>query len=304
MADPEEMTEIVLEEEPGPGEIHVESAEEPKAPGEEASAQPGEEEHGDGEAEEYGKRVQKRIGELTKRARDEERDKQEAVRLAQYLMEENERLKSRVQTLDTGFLSEYGARVETQLSAARSALKEATEAGDSEAIVTAQEALARAATEDQRYKAAKKRAENVAEAQPAAEAQQAQPPMAPQPPQAPAVDPKAQAWAEKNSWFGQDEVMTYAAFGVHQKLVEEGFDPNADEYYDEIDRRMRDSFPVKFSPPPQAPNGGGAAVAPAGSSASRSPKSGRRVVKLSPSQLAIAKKLGVPPEEYAKYVKD
>jgi hypothetical protein len=109
-------------------------------------------------------------------------------------------------------------------------------------------------------------------------------------------------WAEKNDWFGQDEVMTYAAFGVHRKLVEEeGFDPQSDEYYSEIDRRMRTEFPHKFQ---ASKSSGKSQVAPAGSSASRSTKQGRRTVKLSPSQIAIAKKLNVPLEEYAKYVKD
>jgi len=129
-------------------------------------------------------------------------------------------------------------------------------------------------------------------------------PQAPQPqaPQAapPPPDPKAQGWAERNEWFGADETMTYAAFGVHRKLVQdEGFDPTSDDYYKEIDVRMRAEFPHKF----KAPNGKAAPVAPGGNSASRSPQ-GRRQVKLTPSQVAIAGKLGVPLSEYAKYVKD
>jgi GH15 family glucan-1,4-alpha-glucosidase len=118
----------------------------------------------------------------------------------------------------------------------------------------------------------------------------------------PAVDPKAQTWAEKNAWFGQDEVMTYAAFGVHRKLVEdEGFDPQSEEYYTEVDRRMRAEFPNKFKADRKT---GGARVASASSSASRTTTQGRRSVKLTPSQIAIANKLNVPLEEYAKYVKD
>ena len=120
---------------------------------------------------------------------------------------------------------------------------------------------------------------------------------------APQADPKAKGWAEKNDWFGADEVMTYAAFGIHRKLVEEeGFDPQSDDYYTEVDKRMRTEFPHKFQPPKKS---GGAQVAPAGASATRSTaKSGRRSVKLSPSQIAMAKRLNVPLEEYAKYVKD
>jgi len=120
---------------------------------------------------------------------------------------------------------------------------------------------------------------------------------------APSPDPRAQEWADKNEWFGSDNVMTYAAFGLHKKLVdEEGFDPNSEDYYSEVDKRMRSEFPHKFQPSKRS---GGAQVAPAGASATRSTtKSGRRSVKLSPSQIAMAKRLNVPLEEYAKYVKD
>jgi GH15 family glucan-1,4-alpha-glucosidase len=119
----------------------------------------------------------------------------------------------------------------------------------------------------------------------------------------PDPDPRAQEWANKNEWFGSDEVMTYAAFGLHKKLVEEeGFDPNTEDYYSEVDKRMRTEFPHKFQATKKS---GGAQVAPAGASATRSTaKSGRRSVKLSPSQIAMAKRLNVPLEEYAKYVKD
>jgi GH15 family glucan-1,4-alpha-glucosidase len=116
-------------------------------------------------------------------------------------------------------------------------------------------------------------------------------------------DPKAEDWANKNNWFGADEVMTYAAFGIHKKLIEEeGFDPQSDEYYTAIDSRIRSEFPHKFETAKKT--GGGSQVASANSSASRSTKQGRRSVKLSHSQVAIAKKLGVPLEEYAKYVKE
>ena len=133
--------------------------------------------------------------------------------------------------------------------------------------------------------------------------QQIQQPAAAPQPKAAKPDPRAQEWADKNEWFGSDEVMTYASFGIHRKLVEEeGFDPASDEYYSEVDKRMRSEFPSKFQP---AKKSGGAQVAPAGASATRSTaKSGRRSVKLSPSQIAMAKRLNVPLEEYAKYVKD
>ena len=262
------------------------------------------EDSGEGELETYSKGVQKRISRLTEKYRKEERDRQEAVRLAQQLLQEKQQLESRLKQLDSGYLNEYGARIEAQVGAARRAYKDAYEAGDTDKMIEAQEALARATTDKQRYDLAKSRADERVQTTAAPFQQQAQY-VAPQPQRVaeqPQVDPKAQGWAEKNDWFGQDEVMTYAAFGVHRKLVEEeGFDPQSDEYYSEIDRRMRTEFPHKFQASKPT---GKSQVAPAGSSASRSTKQGRRTVRLSPSQIAIAKKLNVPLEEYAKYVKD
>jgi hypothetical protein len=259
------------------------------------------EDSGEGELESYSKGVQKRISRLTEKFRKEERDRQEAVRLAQQLLQEKQQLEGRLKQLDSGYLNEYGARIEAQISTARRAYKDAYEAGDTDKMIEAQEALARASTDKQRYDLAKSRANERVQTT----AVQQQQYVAPEPQrvaQQPQVDPKAQSWAEKNDWFGQDEVMTYAAFGVHRKLVEEeGFDPQSDEYYSEIDRRMRTEFPHKFQ---ASKSSGKSQVAPAGSSASRSTKQGRRTVKLSPSQIAIAKKLNVPLEEYAKYVKD
>jgi len=255
------------------------------------------------ELEAYSKGVQKRISRLTEKFRKEERDREEAVRVAQQLLAEKQQLEGRLKQLDSGYLNEYGARIEAQIASARRAYKDAYDAGDTDKMIEAQEALARATTDQDRYRLAKARADvRVQQPQP-----QQQPTYAPQqqyaqPAPQPQVDTKAQSWAEKNTWFGQDEVMTYAAFGVHRKLVEEeGFDPQSDDYYTEIDRRMRSEFPNKFKAA-KAP--GKNQVAPAGSSASRSTKSGRRTVRLSPSQIAIAKRLNVPLEEYAKYVKD
>ena len=256
----------------------------------------------EGELESYSKGVQKRISRLTEKYRKEERDRQEAVRLAQQLLQEKQQLEGRLKQLDSGYLNEYGARIEAQVSAARRAYKDAYEAGDTDKMIEAQEALARATTDKQRYDLAKSRADERVQTTAAPPQQQYVAPQQQAVAQQPQVDPKAQSWAEKNDWFGQDEVMTYAAFGVHRKLVEEeGFDPQSDEYYSEIDRRMRTEFPHKFQ---ASKSSGKSQVAPAGSSASRSTKQGRRTVRLSPSQIAIAKKLNVPLEEYAKYVKD
>jgi hypothetical protein len=255
------------------------------------------------ELDEYSQRVQKRIKGLTERYRKEERDREEAVRIAQTIKNENDQLKQRLKNLDTGYLSEYGSRLESQLSQAKVAYKEAHDRGDVDSMFEAQQALSKIAIEQERYRLAKQRQEKVQVQQPeGGQPVQAQQPVQTQQPAEAKPDPKAQGWAEKNEWFGQDEVMTYAAFGIHRRLVEEeGFDPQSDDYYDEIDRRMRTEFPNKFS---SRKNGGSNRVASADTSASRSTRQGRRTVKLTPSQISIAKKLGVPLEEYAKYVKE
>lgn len=255
------------------------------------------------ELESYSKNVQSRIKKLTEKYRQEERDKSEAVRLSQQLIEENKKLKSRVQNLDSGYLNEYNNRLQSQEAAAKQMYKQAYESGDADKMIEAQELISKLAVEKQRYTAAKSRAESQAKVE--VERAQATPQQQPAPQQQPQAkpDPRAEAWAEKNEWFGNDRVMTTAAFAIHQQLVEdEGFDPMTDEYYTEIDSRIRTEFPHKFQTAKKS--GGGSQVASASSSASRSSKQGRRSVKLSHSQVAIAKKLGVPLEEYAKYVKD
>ena len=254
---------------------------------------------GDDELDSYSTKVQSRIKKLTERYRKEERDREEAVRLAQQLLTENQSLKSRVQNLDEGYLSEYGTRLDAQVDTAKRLYKEAYDSGDTDKMFDAQEALSKMSIEQERLRLAKQRSEHQMQQEQYQQEQYQQAPV-----QQPAAkpDPKAQGWAEKNEWFGSDEVMTYAAFGIHRKLVEEeGFDPASEEYYTEVDRRMRSEFPNKF----QTKKSSGAQVASAGASASRSTsKSGRRSVKLSPSQIAMAKRLNVPLEEYAKFVKD
>jgi len=256
------------------------------------------------ELENYSKNVQKRIKKLTEKYRQEERDKEEAARLAQKLREENEQLRSQIGSTQQAHLSEYGIRLENELNLAKQAYKDAHDRGDVDKMIEAQQTLSRMSIEEELYRLAKQKQERVQVSQPEQEpAQQTQQPVQ-QPTQqaSPEPDPRAQEWASKNEWFGQDEVMTYAAFGIHRKLVEEeGFDPTSDEYYDEIDKQIRSEFPHKFA---SQTNGRSGQVASADTSASRKKQSGRRKVKLSPSQVAIANKLGVPLEEYAKYVKD
>ena len=253
----------------------------------------------DDELSSYSTKVQARISRITEKYRKEQRDREEAIRVSQKLLEENQQLKSRVQALDTGYLTEYGARLEHQEHLVKGAYRVAYESGDADAMLAAQEDLAKIVLEKQRYATAKQRSE----AQPPrARPAEREAPAAQQPVPTAKPDPKAQSWAEKNKWFGEDRIMTTAAIAIHQTLIEdEGFDPSSNEYYTEIDRRLRTEFPHKFA---ARKPGGGSQVAPAGNSASRSTTQERRTVRLSPSQVAIAKRLNVPLEEYAKYVKD
>lgn len=252
------------------------------------------------ELDSYSKGVQSRIKKLTEKYRQEERDKGEAVRLSQQLLEENNKLKGRVKALDTGYLSEYGTRLESQTDAAKRLYKEAYEAGDTDRMLEAQQALSNIAVQQQQYNTAKVRAEQQAKV-PVQQQQQAAPQQQQQ--AAPQPDERAVEWKNKNNWFGNDRIMTTAAYTLHQQLTEEeGFDPTTEEYYTEVDKRIRTEFPHKFQAAKKT--GGGSQVASAGNSASRSKTPGRRSVKLSHSQVAIAKKLGVPLEEYAKFVKD
>ena len=257
-----------------------------------------------GEMDDYGKKVQSRIDKLTKKLRESERREQAAIEFAQGLQSEQAKLQQRAKLLDTGYVNEFASRVEAQTAEAKKQLKDAMDLGDIDAQVEAQQKIARLAVDadrakkslDQRERLKKEmEARGVDPNQPQMP-QQAQQPAQQQPAAPP--DPKAEAWAEKNEWFGTDEPMTLTSFSIHRKLVEEGFDTKSDEYYSEIDKRMRDTFPHKFeqvSTPTQT-------VAPA--TRSTQPAKRKGSVRLTPSQVAIAKKLGVPLSEYAKYVKE
>ena len=257
-----------------------------------------------GEMDDYGKKVQSRIDKLTKKLRESERREQAAIEFAQGLQQEQTKLQQKTRQLDTGYVNEFASRVEAQTAEAKKQLKDAMDLGDIDAQVEAQQKIARLAVDadrakkslDQRERLKKEmEARGVDPNQPQMPVQQAQP-QAPQPAAPP--DPKAENWAEKNEWFGTDEPMTLTSFSIHRKLVEEGFDTKSDEYYSEIDKRMRETFPHKFeqvSTPTQT-------VAPA--TRSTQPAKRQGTVRLTPSQVAIAKKLGVPLSEYAKYVKE
>ena len=244
----------------------------------------------------------KRIDRLTKKMREAERREQAAIDYAKKIKAEADSLKGRLKTLDQGYVTEYSQRVDSELQAAEASLRQAMNSGDTDATIEAQKKLSELSVAKERVRLAKaqqpeeEKGEEVAQ-----QTQQPAPVQPPQPQQQP--DPKAEDWAKNNEWFGQDEAMTYAAFGIHKKLIEEeGFDPRTDEYYTELDKRMETEFPHKLGT-----NGNGSRrPAQNVASVTRTAKgTGRkRRVKLSSSQVAMANKLGVPLEEYAKYVKE
>jgi len=255
----------------------------------------------DDEHQKYTAGVQKRIDRLTKKMREAERQREEALTYAKSVQTESDALKQRVESLDKGYMTEYGSRLTIEEQQVENELRAAIDRADTEATVAAQRKLSQLAVAKDRYETAKQQQERQAQQQAAYQQQAQQQPQQPQPqPQRP--DPKAEDWASKNDWFGSDEAMTFAAFGIHKRLVEdEGFDPKSDEYYSELDDRIRTEFPHKFSESPSkrpVQNVAGNSRSTGGSKTGRSTRK-----KLTPSQVAIAKKLGVPLEEYAKHVK-
>ena len=251
--------------------------------------------------DDYSESVKKRIANLTKKYREAERQREEALKYAEGLRKQYEDSQIKYSQLDKGYLSEFESRVTTQTEVVKDNLKRAIQARDADAIVKAQEQLSQLTLDNERLKATKK-LEEQRTAQPQTQTIHQQPQQYQQPqPQQP--DPKAEKWARENAWFGQDEAMTYAAFGIHKKLIEEeGFDAQSNEYYNEINSRMRKEFPHKFSG--EANVGRQSKPVQTVASAKRINKDGRRSVRLTPSQVAIAKRLGVPLEEYARYVKE
>jgi hypothetical protein len=254
------------------------------------------------ELAEYSEGVQKRIAKLTRKMREAERQREEAIAYAQLTKKQKDELEQRISTVDKGYVDEFESRVKTSLAAAKLALKNAIESQNVEAQIAAQEQLAHLTVESVKLNSLR--------------SQQSQPKnvnITPQQyeqvntyngkpiPNDVPTDAKAESWASKNTWFGNDTAMTYTAFDMHKRLVEdEGYDPKSDEYYDEIDKRIRLEFPHKFAKM-EGTSTERAKPAQAVASAKRSAPTGRKkTVKLSPSQVAIAKRLGVPLEEYAK----
>ncbi len=294
----EEETESVEPESQPKSEPEPEPESEPE-PDIAASAEEGEQ--SEEELESYSEGVQRRIRKLTAKYREEERQQQAAVEFAENVQQQNKDLEQQLKEREESYVGVYGGSIEREVEAAKAAYKTAHDEGDADALFAAQQRISQLALEQSKYEEAKLKIEKEqATAEQAVETPQQQAPM--QQAAAPQPDPKAQAWADKNPWFGEDESMTYAAFGIHRRLVEEeGFDASSDGYYSELDKRLRADFPNKFEAPKKRSQ---TRVASADSTASRSSKKGRRTVKLTDSQVAIARKLGVPLEEYAKYVKE
>ena len=246
------------------------------------------------ELEQYSEGVQKRIAKLTKKWREAERQKEAALDYAKGVQTEHKTLQTRMAKLEPSYVTAVENRVKSGLEAAKATLMKAREAGDIDAEVNAQKEIARLGMEEVRVNTLKNKLSETRE-------KEVKSPSLDDAMKTPPADPKAEEWAEKNEWFGKDSAMTYTAFDLHKKLVdEEGYDPKSDEYYAEIDKQMRLDFPHKF-----AKTNSQESTKPTQTvaSATRSVKPGRNTVRLTSSQVAIAKKLNVPLEEYAKQLK-
>tara|TARA_R110000772_G_scaffold171356_1_gene283320 strand:- start:90 stop:1028 length:939 start_codon:yes stop_codon:yes gene_type:complete len=251
------------------------------------------------ELEEYSSSVKRRIDKLTKKMREAERREQAAIDYAKQVKTESDKLKSSSVIQNDSMLVEREKALVNQKEFAKRAFEAAVNAQDVEKQVAAQQEISRLTIEDERLKVSKAKAIQRKAQIEAAPRQEVEQMINNQPQQQAEPDPKAVAWADKNDWFGTDNAMTYTAYDIHNKLVKEGIDVADDDYYTEIDKRIRKEFPHKFSD-------GGDVSRPRQKVAGvvRKSATGRRTVKLTPSQVAIAKKLGVPLEEYAKHVKE
>ena len=254
--------------------------------------------------QEYSEGVQKRIDKLTKKMREAERREQAALAYAEGLKKKYSDVKTKYDEIDESYVKQYDARIDSERDQVKAKLKSAIEMNDSEAIISAQEDLARLTVEKERAKislADREKRKKIAETSEQEVQSQGSDPIQQVENQVNNPSPKARDWAEKNDWFGQDQYMTNTAFQIHENLVGEGFDVDSEDYYNEIDKRIKEVFPHKFSESEiqEQPRKPVQTVATANRG-----KTGRRSVKLTKSQVAIAKKLGVPLEEYAKYVKE
>lgn len=284
-------------------EDSVESKDSSEKPSEQSDVQTNEEKK-EKELEQYSDGVQKRIAKLTKKWREAERQKDEALTYAQRVMQDKKAVDEKISKLEPGFMKSTEDSIVSGLESAKAKLTAAREAGDINAEVEAQTAISELAYKQARFSEAKSQQEEIAKRR-EIEVKTPEINLNRQQVAQGTPDPKAETWASKNSWFGQDSAMTYTAFDLHKKLTEtEGFDPSSDEYYVEIDKRIRLEFPHKFDKIDSSTTERTKPVQNV-ASARRSSSTGRKnkTVKLSPSQVAIAKRLGVPLEDYAKQLK-
>ena len=256
----------------------------------------------DDKLEDYSKGVQARIAKLTRKMREAERREQAAVEYAKAVEEKRQVLEKRFEKTDSDYIKKFETTISSGLEAAQKELAAAIESGDAKAQVEANKRIATLAFENAKLSEAKEGREKVQEEKPIQRLSQANNINQPAMDEPINTDPRAEAWASKNSWFGSDRAMTYTAFEIHKDLTEkEGYDPNSNEYYAEVDKRIRVDFPHKFGNTETKQT---AAPVQTVASANRSVKPGRKTVRLTSSQVAIAKKLGVPLEEYAKQLKN
>jgi hypothetical protein len=260
------------------------------------------EEKKDSELEDYSRGVQARIGKLTRKLREAERREQAALDYAKGVEKSKIELESKFKKTDSDYIKKFETTISSGLEAAQKELAAAIESGNAEAQVAANKRIATLAFENAKLEAAKEGRENTQAEKPVQTLSQGGQINQPAMDDSINPDPRAEAWAAKNSWFGTDRAMTYTAFEIHKDLTEkEGYDPSSDEYYAEVDKRIRVDFPHKFGNTDEKQS---TAPVQTVASAKRSVKPGRKTVRLTSSQVAIAKKLGVPLEEYAKQLKN
>ena len=278
----------------------VKTEDAPKEPSEQKDVQAGEQKE-DEQLEDYSKGVQSRIAKLTRKMREAERREQAATEYAKAVEQKRKVIESKYEQINNDYVKQFDTRVTTGMDSAQNELARAIEAGDAAAQVEANKKIATLSIDAARLNVLKdtNTKETVVQ-QPAANLSQDANYERQTPQALPTPDPQAEAWASKNSWFGQDRAMTFTAFEIHKELVDgEGYDPKSTEYYAEIDKRIKVDFPHKFGNTETNTSKPVQSVA----SANRSVKPGRKTVRLTSSQVAIAKKLGVPLEEYAKQIK-
>jgi hypothetical protein len=253
----------------------------------------------DKELENYSKDVQRRIAKLTGKWREAQRQRDEALAFAKVQKTQREELLKRYSSVEQAGVKDREERIKSGLLAAQTKLANARANDDVAGEVEAQKEIARLGYEEARLAEAK----SMAESSPKVESKDEIPSFEQQPQKQVTTDPKAEAWGAKNKWFGSDTAMTYTAFDIHNKLEAEGYDPSSDEYYAEIDKRIRLEFPHKFGTTSDTTAENSTKPVQTVASATRSTKSGRKTVRLTPSEVAIAKKLGVSLEDYAKQKK-